>query len=252
MSGGSSTTSNNFLQDKTIVGKIFGDHTNDVLPAANWVANWLKPNDPGDGGAAAAAAAEEARKAALRTKINQMYGIGDEAAAAKMAAEEKTLGDANRSYYTDELNRDYAKAERNTRFNVARQGLLGGSEASDKQLDVTSDRDLGASRLDDAVNLAVNNLKTQREQERLTATSLVNAGEGDNAVLAASRGLNQTLANASSANKQQLFGDLFAGGVDQASAQNANLANAALLARYKQGLATYFAPGSTGGKVTGT
>jgi hypothetical protein len=101
-------------------------------------------------------------------------------------------------------------------------------------MEVQSDRDLGATRLDDAVRQSVAGLRTNREQERLMATSLINAGEGENAVLAASKGLENSLANSRTANKTQLFGDLFANSADAMAAQNANAANAALLARYKQ------------------
>lgn len=198
---------------------------------------------------------EEAAKAALRASVDNMYGIGvgGEDAAVRMKEEEDALANANREYYTDDLGRNYAKAERNTRFNLARQGLLGGSEDSDRHLELKSDRDLGATRLDDTVRAAVNALKTQREQERLRAIGLINAGEGENAVRAASLGLENSLANAKTANKVNLFGDLFAGTADAAAAQNANAANAALLARYKQQLATYFpADSSSGGRVTPT
>jgi hypothetical protein len=181
-------------------------------------------------------AREEAAKQTLRGRVNAMYGIGPggESAAAQMKKEEDELANANRTYYTDELNRGYNKAERNTRFNLARRGVLGGSDDIDQQMEVQSDRDLGATRLDDAVRQSVAGLRTNREQERLMATSLINAGEGENAVLAASKGLENSLANSRTANKTQLFGDLFANSADAMAAQNANAANAALLARYKQ------------------
>lgn len=210
---------------------------------------WHPPDDPET--AAEKEAREEAAKQVLRERVNSMYADGP---GTQLAKEAEDLGKANRSYYTDDLNRNFSKAERNTRFNLARQGLLGGSEDSDRQAEVRSDRDLGATRLDDAVRQSVNALRTQREQERLRATMLINAGEGDNAILAASTGLQNSLEAAKTANKVNLFGDLFANTADAAAAQNANAANAALLARYKQQLATYFPAGdsSQGGRVTAT
>jgi hypothetical protein len=115
----------------------------------------------------------------------------DEAAAAQkaMEGENTKLADATRAYYTDQLGRQYTKAERETRFKLARQGLLGGSEDVFQQGEVNSDRDLGATRVDEAVRHAVASLKTQREQERLNAINLVNSGAGDSAVSAAQAGL---------------------------------------------------------------
>lgn len=205
---------------------------------------------------------EEARKAHLRSQIDKMYGIdnGDAAApgdaAAAKAALEKDLtdvGDATRGYYVDTLNRDFTKAERGTRFNLARAGLLGGSADSDQQAEVRSDRDLGATRIDEAVRRAVASLQAQRESERMNAIGLVNAGVGDQAIRSAQSGLESSLSNANSQQRVELFGDLFANSADAAASQNVNAANAALLARYKQQVGSFFpATSTTGGRVTPT
>lgn len=224
------------------------------------------------------AADEESRRAALRTRINRLYGIaGDGAAPApsssggitgpqattgdaeldatrkQMSDELGQVQDSTRGYYTDALARSFTKAERNTRFNLARQGLLGGSEDSNQQGEVSSDRDLGATRVDEAVRKAVAGLTTQREQERLNAINLVNSGVGDSAIDAASSGLRQSYDNANNQSKADLFGDLFANSADAAASQNVNAANAALLARYKQSLGSFFpAAATTSGRVTAT
>lgn len=202
---------------------------------------------------------EEERKASLRARINRLYGIAD-AGDPELDATRKTMSDelsqvegATRGYYTDALARTFTKAERNTRFNLARQGLLGGSEDSNQQGDVRSDRDLGATRVDEAVRKAIAGLTTQREGERLNAINLVNAGVGDSAVDAAASGLRTSFANANNQTKADLFGDLFSNAADAAASQNVNAANAALLARYKQSLGTFFpATSTTGGRVTAT
>lgn len=201
------------------------------------------------------AAEEEARKAALRRRIDLFYGIGDdpEALAARTSLEgEKTkIADATRSYYTDQLGKDYEKAERKTRFALARSGVLGGSQDVEQQGEVRSDRDLGATRVDDAVRRALAGLETQREQERLSSIQLVNSGAGESAVSAAQAGLRNTLENASSAQKQDLFSDLFANSANAVS--NANMADreAALLGRYKDRLSSFFpAKSATTGRVT--
>lgn len=213
-------------------------------------------DDGGGGGSGDNSAAEEARKAELRKRIDVLYGVDEsdpEALAARQAmdAENTTLGDSTRAYHTDQLGRTYTKAERDTRFKLARQGLLGGSEDVYQQGEVKSDRDLGATRVDQAVRGAVAGLKNQREQERLNAVNLVNSGAGDSAVSAAQAGLRNSFDVANSAQRQNLFADLFANASDAvASGVNADR-EAALLGRYKSRLATFFPnPGSSSGRVT--
>lgn len=245
----------------------------------------------GDGGAGARQEEEERRKAELRQRIDRMYGIhtddplGEVAktgpggsfgkaaivpalneqvgsrnvagaseagnARAAMEGENTTLADATRGYYTDELGKNYGDAERSTRFKLARQGLLGGSEDVFQQSDVKSDRDLGATRVDEAVRRALSNLTSQREQERLNSINLVNAGAGDSAVSAAQAGLRNSFENVASQQKAQLFTDLFANSADVAANQNSADQQAALLGRYRDRLSTFFPNSSTtSGRVT--
>lgn len=173
------------------------------------------------------------------------------AATQTMEAEKTKLGEATRSYYADQLGREYTKAERNTRFKLASQGLMGGSEDIFQQGEVKSDRDLGATRVDDAVRRAIAGLTSEREQERLNAVNLVNSGAGDSAVSAAQAGLRNTLSNAESAQKADLFSDLFTSAADIGAAGNVNAQNAALAARYRDRLSTFFpSGGTTSGRVT--
>lgn len=245
----------------------------------------------GDGGSGTAAADEESRKAKLRRQIDRLYGMyspepsmdpnafpkllrgigapvaqqanaqiaaqnatgADEAStAAKQLGDEKTkLADATRSYYTDQLGKDYKTAERNTRFRLARQGLLGGSADADLQGDVAADRDLGATRVDEAVRRAMAQLTGQREDERLNAINLVNAGAGDDAVRSAQAGIENSFQNVSSQQKADLFGDLFTNASDAGTASNLNAAQAALAARYRERLGSFFPQTSTtSGRVT--
>lgn len=174
-----------------------------------------------------------------------------DAAAAQMGQEKTQLGDATRQYYADQLARAYQKAERGTRFRLARQGLLGGSEDANQQGEVRSDRDLGATRVDDAVRRAMSALSTQREQERLNAINLVNAGAGDSAISAAQAGLRNSLENVSSQQKADLFSDLFSSGANALANQNLAAQQAALAARYRDRLSTFFPAGSTtSGRIT--
>ncbi len=174
-----------------------------------------------------------------------------QAAAAQMEAENTRLADATRAYHTDQLGREYQKAERDTRFRLARSGLLGGSEDIYQQGDVRSDRDLGATRVDQAVRSAVAGLKTQRENERLNAINLVNSGAGDSAVSSAQAGLRNSFDVANSQQRANLFGDLFQNAVDANAAAGAAAQNAALAERYKTKLATFFPNGSSSsGRIT--
>lgn len=208
--------------------------------------------------AAAAAQAEEGRKTALRDRINTLYGIttDPEGVSAKQSldAENTKLADATRSYYTDQLGKTYDTASRNTRFKLARQGLLGGSEDVFQQGEVSSDRDLGATRVDEAVRRAIASLTGQREQERLNAVGLVNSGQGDSAVSAAQAGLRGSFENTSNAAKENLFGDLFANGADAVTANNLDQQAALLGARYNDRLGSFFSRPrtATSGRVTPT
>lgn len=246
----------------------------------------------GDGGAGARQEQEERRKAALRARIDNLYGVptagrhqiqeyrnveagqgeqgetlyqpqlfirevpfGDVKAAEEaqraMEEEQTNLAGATRGYYADELGKNYQQAERNTRFKLARQGLLGGSEDVFQQGDVREDRDLGATRVDDAVRRAIANLTSQREQERLNSINLVNAGAGDNAISAAQAGLRNSFENVASQQKANLFTDLFANSADAVANQNAAEQQAALLGRYRDRLSTFFpASSSSSGRVT--
>lgn len=195
-----------------------------------------------------AAGAEEARKDALRERINKMYGQGDEAAAAAMEQENTKLAEATRRYYTEQLGEQSQKAERATRFKLARQGLLGGSEEVHQQGDVREDRDLGATRVDEAVRRAIAALTEQREQERLGAVNLVNAGQGEDAVRAAQAGLRSSFENANNQQKADLFGDLFSGAADSAANNNNAAAEAMMAARYRESLNAFFR--NSGGRTT--
>jgi len=232
----------------------------------------------GDGGAGRRQEEEERRKSALRARINALYGVPTndepqataqwfqksirdefvpvdpsqvEAAKKAMEAENTKLSDATRGYYTDELGDQYAKAERNTRFKLARKGLLGGSEDVYQQGDVREDRDLGATRVDESVRRAIASLTGQREQERLNAINLVNAGAGDSAVSAAQAGLRNSFENVASQQKADIFGDLFTGGADAVTADNLQAQQAAQLGRYRDRLSTFFPNrSSSSGRVT--
>jgi len=193
---------------------------------------------------------------AYNKAVADFNALDQEAAGARtaMEGENTKLADATRSYYADQLGRDYTKAERETRFKLARQGLMGGSEDIYQQGDVRSDRDLGATRVDEAVRRAVGQLKTQREQERLSAVQLVNSGAGDSAVSAAQAGLKNTFENANAAQKVSLFGDLFTNTADAATGNNLSAQQRLFAERYYRQLGAFPFQQirTTSGKITQT
>jgi len=245
----------------------------------------------GDGGAGARQEEEERRKAELRRRIDRLYGIDSsepllqktgskklfgpikdrmvdqlnpqiearnavgmseaDRARAAMEAENTKLAEATRQYYADQLGENFEEGERKTRFRLARQGLLGGSEDVNQQGEIREDRDIGATRVDEAVRRAIANLTSQREQERLNAINLANSGAGDSAVSAAQAGLRNSFENVASQQKADLFGDLFTSGADAMTASNLAEQQAALLGRYRDRLATFFpSRSSSSGRVT--
>lgn len=171
----------------------------------------------------------------------------------RMAKESTDLAGANRGYYADQLAREYAKAERNARFEAARRSVLGGSSDIDTQAELRSDRDLGATRVDEAVRRSVLGLDSSREQERMNALNLVQAGYGDSAVTAAQRGISATLDASRSASKESLFSDLFSAGSLGAGAYADNARQQALLQQYRDQVRNFTnAQGGKSGRVTGT
>lgn len=216
--------------------------------------------DGGDGGFAERQQAEEARKGGLRKRINSLYGLDDgedpataEAARKQLTAEEEKLAGSTRGFYAEDLKHTYDRAKRSNTFALADRGLLGGSAQLDTEGELNRDNTLGATRLEDEVRSAVAALKGQREGERLNATSLVNAGAGEDAIAGAQAGLSRALENASATRKASIAGDLFTAGADSVAAgQNAAVGPLALQ-QYRNSLKTFFGNNGGGsGRVTAT
>ena len=219
------------------------------------------------------AKAEEARKDALRASINRLYGIGPETeqyqsgtsplideldsegnsqrsggsplygtrstgvpeARAGFATEETDLSKALRGYYGDEQRKGYRAEERNMRFGLANQGQTGGSVMADSLADLEERNRLGGTRIEEAVQRALNSLRASRESSRLGALSLVNAGQGEEGVRSASAGLKSSLDTAKATNREDLFTDLFSNVAAGKEASDARSREARLLAAFQQG-----------------
>lgn len=157
----------------------------------------------GDGGVASAQA-EEQRKSGLRGRIEQMYQPND-----TFAAEENDLRQALTGQYTDELGDLYKKNERTMRFGAANTGNIGGSSFAEGSADLSKQNELGATKIGEAVQRAINNLRASREESKLRGLQLVNAGGGEEAVSAAASGLRSSIDNAKAGSRERLFDDLF-------------------------------------------
>lgn len=174
-----------------------------------------------------------------------------QAARSAMEGEKTKLAEATRGHYADQLSRAHEKAERNARFNLARRSVLGGSSEIDTMSELSTDRNLGATRVDDAVRRAVAGLESAREQERLNAIQLVNSGAGDSAVSAAQRGLQNSFENQASAQRVDLTSDLFTAGANSLTASNLVDRDALLAARLRDRTAAFVNAGRTSsGRVT--
>jgi uncharacterized protein YfiM (DUF2279 family) len=169
----------------------------------------------------------------------------------RLQDEQDQLSKSTSDYYTDQLTRSAAAAERNNRFNLARQGLAGGSVDVDSNAELQTDKNLGATRIDQAARAAAASLQAQREGERSEfRRPRQRRGLAMKRSTSASAGLRDSLANAQSQQRTDLTGDLFAGFSDNYALNNANAANSAALARYQQQLGAFFPTKNTGGSVT--
>jgi hypothetical protein len=202
-----------------------------------------------DNSAAEQTAAEEARKAALRSQINSMFGAGG-VVPANFATEEQALAQDLTGKYTDEAKLKYDDTERALRFGAANTGNIGGTAYADAQAKLNEQNRMGGTRIADSVQRAINQLRGARENTRLNSINLVNAGSGADAVEAASSGLRSTLANAQTAGRENLFGDLFQGLAFTKGVGDASSREQALAALYNKPKSTAtFTPTDSTGRV---
>lgn len=193
----------------------------------------------GDGGAALQRE-EEARKDALRQRVNALYQAPE--VLPQLAAEEQELSNNLRGHYSTDLQKNYEQAERNLRFGASNTGNVGGSVFADETAKLNEENRTGGTRIEEAVRRAVNNLRNAREDSRTRSISLINAGEGESGVQAASQGLRQAIDSASSAGKENLFSDLFANLALAKASGDATDKNAAALAYFNKQRGGSFIP----------
>lgn len=193
----------------------------------------------GDGGAGAQRE-EEARKDALRSRVNSLYQSPE--VLPQLASEEDQLAKTLRDFYSADLKKNYEESERKLRFGAANSGNIAGSVYADETSKLNEGNQLGGTRIEEAVRRSINNLRNAREDSRTRAISLINSGEGESGVQAASQGLRSAFDSASSAGKENLFADLFGNlGLAKTARDDANK-NAALMDIYGRSRVGSFFP----------
>lgn len=189
----------------------------------------------GDNSAAILQQQEEDRKAALRAQINALYGVGGKIPK-NFVAEEDELARNLREFYGTERQDEYERAERQMRFGAANTGNIGSTTYADAENDLAEKNRKGGTRIDEAVQRAIQQLRGSREGSRLNAIQLVNSGSGSDAVASASQGIRDSLNAAKASNREDLFSDLFTNLAYTKAASDA--------ASRDQQRASYFAPKS--------
>lgn len=129
----------------------------------------INPKKPAQDTSAAELEAErQARISKNVADINSAY--------AGRESQYKQFADALRTKYTGDLNRQYADANRNLKFELAGAGLTGGSRAADAGRDLGREMAQGTTDVQSKVNQAEAGLRSQDENARTQLISLAQAG----------------------------------------------------------------------------
>lgn len=120
------------------------------------------------------------------------------------------LGAAVRDYLNSDLARQRAEITRQSKFDLARSGLTGGSAAIDQGRNIARQAQRGAIDVERQARGAEADLRGQDEQARTQLISLAQSGSniGNGAAMAASA-LRSNLEGAKNANLAQGLGDVF-------------------------------------------
>lgn len=128
----------------------------------------------GDGGAAERKAAEEARVAAAIKKINDVMG-NDNAIAERAKLYDTIKTDANQRALID-LNKERDITQRNMGFDVARQGLSGGSHDVDTSRNITDTYQQGVMKAAEMAAATSNNARAADDKTRIGLINSIRAG----------------------------------------------------------------------------
>lgn len=122
------------------------------------------------------------------------------------------FGGALRTQYGQELKRQQAEADRQSRFSLARGGLTGGSTAIDAGKELAREASLGTLNAERQAQKGVAGLRGADEASRLQLISLAQSGTdiGNAGVMSASA-LKSNIGNAQATNAADTLGDIFGG-----------------------------------------
>lgn len=156
----------------------------------------------------AAQASEDARRAAIAgttSRVNQIYD-----APSRQAQYNDFVG-ALREHYTGDVNRQKTVADRNSKFALARGGLIGGSAEVDANRNLGEEYQKGLLNAENRAQSGLSSLKNQDEASRMQLIQL--AQSGLDSTTAASRAMSNmsadTRGNMADAQAKGL-GDVFA------------------------------------------
>lgn len=200
------------------------------------------PRDPEEDPSVAAAKAEEAQKQALRDRVNAMFSTPD------LQTQEGEIAAAHRGNYSDELKQKYQDAERQLRFGAARTSNVGSTTFADEMARLNRDNEIGGTNIEDAVRRSIAGLRSSREDTRIRAIGLINAGEGTEGVRSATEGIRLDADAARNANRERLFDELFQNIAYSRLANNQNSQAAQLAALLNRGGGGTSATVPTGGR----
>jgi hypothetical protein len=159
------------IEDATPGLKLLGkvDPLHHIRKAAKF--NSFTSNKAARDAARAAEAAEAERQARISGNVADINK-----AFAGREGQYKAFADAVRRKYTGDLNRQYADANRNLKFELAGAGLTGGSVAVDQGRELSRQMTEGTIAAESKANEAEANLRGQDEQSRLSMIGLAQSG----------------------------------------------------------------------------
>ena len=168
------------------------------------------------------------------TRVNSIFGIGNDEAQQQRTALYDTTKNDTRQFYTGQLEEDRAKALRDMEFQKARIGIVGSSQANDLDTEYQKRYDRGLLDVANRADSAATQFRTADEQSRLGLIAKIVSGLDTGTAAQNAISTLQTNQNAAKeAYQSQRMSNVFA---DLLGAYNQN--------QYNQG--------TTAGKTSGT
>lgn len=156
------------------------------------------------------------------------------------------VADDTRDYFTSQLSEDAEQALRQKRFQAARAGTFGSSQAIDMQREFDRRNDRGLLDVANRANTAATNMRTADEKSRIDLISrIVNGADQDSATSSA---LSQLKTNADEAANEARSGrmaNVFSGFLDSWQANQAGQGAAAARKKFESEYGNFF--GNSGG-----